>query len=155
MTPETEITSNEKAETVESHNSELTGMIGLPPAPVVLDPTKTVHQVPITGIPETGINIRVPAHVGANIELVHPEPEATQTVTPRPSEVEMVELAKAALDASDFLQMASENPFIENQLAKGGLVIDRVSLNKFLEFRAEVIRAFKHLGLDTRKHFTE
>jgi phosphoribosylformylglycinamidine (FGAM) synthase PurS component len=168
MTPETEFTSNEKHETVESHNSELTGKIELPPTVTLSD----------LGAAKLGIEIKPTVSDPAGLALkdfpeikkypVVPDPaavvasdetgEAKETesvITPRPSDRELVELAKAALDASGFLENASKSEFIQDQLAKGGLTIDRVSLGKFLEFRAEVLRAFKHLGLDVKKHFTE
>lgn len=45
------------------------------------------------------------------------------------------------------------NPGIQAELAKQGYELDKVTLDKFLDFRDQVIRAFKHFGLDTRQFF--
>lgn len=51
-----------------------------------------------------------------------------------------------------FKEMVAEQ---ESKLNTGDLRADPVDLVEFQDFKRQVIAAFKHLGLDTRKHFTE
>lgn len=53
--------------------------------------------------------------------------------------------------AEDSARLAEAGKQLLNSLTD----IDRVSLEKFEDFKTEVIKAFRHLGLDTRRHFTE
>lgn len=157
-------------------------------SPTKANLTKTVYQVPVAGIPETGVDIHVPAHVGVNIELVQAEakdpiqglPQVKQyPVVPAPApQVPPAEVGEAVIAPSghtnliaigdsiksgDYIKLDEpvDSPFVGFNGNSGfglqGLIsnADKVSLDKFLDFKTEVIKAFRHLGLDTRRHFTE
>lgn len=165
-------------------------------SPIKANLTKTVYQVPVAGIPETGVDIHVPAHVGVNIELVQAEakdpiqglPQVKQyPVVPAPApQVPPAEVGEAVTAPSGQTNLIAMGDSIKSgdyikldepveSLAQGVTLDENsraafekavsmfnnppptgaVSYGKFEDFKAEVLRAFKHLGLDTRKHFTE
>lgn len=87
---------------------------------------------------------------GAPTELVDPGMDLIQQKT----EVESAASRDVAL-AELLEQLKKEHA--ESHPAQQGmnLGIDSVDLIEFQEFKRQVIAAFKHLGFDTRKHFTE
>lgn len=74
-----------------------------------------------------------------------PEPKISPAPEPEPIDPSVLELYKTLLAAEAERQ----------NLSTSGLKADSVDLIEFQEFKRQVVAAFKHLGLDVRKHFTE
>lgn len=74
------------------------------------------------------------------------------------------DILASAIEAAPLIEEALESPAIQEAIAEQGLEVDQDILTKFRTlvgsedhkvFRGQVIRAFKHLGLDTRQFFGE
>lgn len=71
---------------------------------------------------------------------------------------------ETAIDAAPLIEEALASPAVQEAIAEQNLEVDQDVLSKFRTlvgtedhkvFRGQVIRAFKHLGLDTRQFFGE
>lgn len=106
---------------------------------------------------------RIPETAGQRHERLRIETE-TKILSPAEvvehAEAEVVDQAveQAAREfapASKLIDEILKNPSVISELEKQGFELDRVENVRieFLAFRDQVIRSFKELGLDVRKHF--
>ena len=88
-----------------------------------------------------------------------PVPRAQVTLSPQIDST-TVQAIKELEKSAPLVEEVSKNPEVVEQLAEQGLEISsnpvdtlRAILRDDVLFRQQVITAFRHLGLDTKKHF--
>ena len=92
-----------------------------------------------------------PTHLTVDLPSVDNKPLSLQTeelpdeVSPVQSQIEVAGGIGAQTIRDMIAQLSSVEP----------VKADSVDLIEFQEFKRQVVAAFKHLGLDVRKHFTE
>lgn|SRR5579859_3383619 len=107
---------------------------------------------------ETIVNrVHVTPHLAAEIAKLHLDGAVLNPV-PQTAEAQHAEQVGSIKEIKDIEQFASLTEQLNVPLLQeaidSGLGNSIIARGEFEKFKKEVIAAFKHLGLDTRKHFT-